>query len=218
MGDDEYENDANDPEEKKKDLGALEAAKMAIKFLDQVRRRAYPLLRRRRRRQAAVDVLEWPRRAGARYPRRTQLPGVGARRQRCSHACASRQLACDGPAADARRCGCCFLSGAQAIAKMRKRRKDTGDQIDFDNKEIAYIDSEIAWLGEKKGRIAEKQKERQEERDKIAVEVDNCVLGFQTMIGNARNLNRTGAKGAKQIMAGRHVPKGLPHISNRDNV
>ena len=101
---------------------------------------------------------------------------------------------------------------------MRKRRNDTGAQIDFDNKEIAYIDSEIAWLREKKGRIASKQKERQEQRDKIAIEVENCVEGFQTMIGNARNLNRTGAKGAKQIMAGRHVPKGLPHISNRDNV
>lgn len=37
MGDDEYENDGFDSQEAKKDLGALEAAKMAIKFLDQVR-------------------------------------------------------------------------------------------------------------------------------------------------------------------------------------
>ena len=37
VGDDEYENDHIDKEEQKKDLGALEAAKMAIKFLDQVR-------------------------------------------------------------------------------------------------------------------------------------------------------------------------------------
>jgi hypothetical protein len=35
VGDDEYEGQI-DAEEKKKDLGALEAAKMAIKFLDQV--------------------------------------------------------------------------------------------------------------------------------------------------------------------------------------
>ena len=101
---------------------------------------------------------------------------------------------------------------------MRKRRRDTGLQIEFDQKEISYIDSEIAWLNEKKGRIAKAQQERQEARDKIAVEVEHCVAGFQTMIGNARNLNRTGGKGAMQIMAGRHVPKGLPHISNRENV
>ena len=62
------------------------------------------------------------------------------------------------------------------------------------------------------------RRERQAARDKIAAEVANCEAGFQTMIGNARNLNRTGAKGAKTIMAGRHVPKGLPHISNRENV
>lgn len=106
----------------------------------------------------------------------------------------------------------------QAIAKMRKRRKDTGLQIQHDTDEIAYIDKEIAWLREKQGRIARAQAERQAARDKIAAEVDNCVAGFQTMITNARNLNRTGAKGAKQVMAGRHVPKGLPHISNRENV
>ena len=106
----------------------------------------------------------------------------------------------------------------QAIAKMRKRRKDTGDQIQFDNDEIVHIDQEIGWLREKQGRIEKAQRERQAARDKIAAEVANCEAGFQTMIGNARNLNRTGAKGAKTIMAGRHVPKGLPHISNRENV
>ena len=37
VGDDEYQNDQLDESEKQKDLGALEAAKMAIKFLDQVR-------------------------------------------------------------------------------------------------------------------------------------------------------------------------------------
>ena len=43
VGDDEYE-DKIDKDEAKKDLGALEAAKMAIKFLDQVRgRSAAPL-------------------------------------------------------------------------------------------------------------------------------------------------------------------------------
>lgn len=101
---------------------------------------------------------------------------------------------------------------------MRKRRKDTGLQIEYDTQEIAYIDKEIAWLREKQGRIARAQAERQEARDKIAIEVEHCVEGFQTMIGNARNLGRTGGKGAKQIMARRHVPKGLPHISNRENV
>lgn len=109
-------------------------------------------------------------------------------------------------------------TGAQAIAKMRKRRRDAGLQIQHDMDEIAYIDKEIAWLREKQARIARAQAERQAARDKIAAEVDNCVAGFQTMITNARNLNRTGAKGAKQVMAGRHVPKGLPHISNRENV
>ena len=101
---------------------------------------------------------------------------------------------------------------------MRKRRRDTGLQIEHDTNEIEYIDKEIAWLREKQGRIARAQAERQEARDKIALEVEHCGAGFQTMITNARNLNRTGGKGAKQIMAGRHVPKGLPHISNRENV
>ena len=62
VGDDEYAPDpehAVNAEEKKKDLGALEAAKMAIKFLDQVcthpssakppKRAMQPRARRRRR-------------------------------------------------------------------------------------------------------------------------------------------------------------------------
>ena len=59
VGDDEYAPDpehAVNAEEKKKDLGALEAAKMAIKFLDQVctssakppKRAMQPRARRRR--------------------------------------------------------------------------------------------------------------------------------------------------------------------------
>ncbi len=171
MGDDEYQNDQIDESEKKKDLGALEAAKMAIKFLDQVP---------------------------------TKSPHLRA---------ATRNYATLLAAAERWR-----STGAQAIAKMRKRRRDTGLQIEHDMNEIAYIDKEIAWLREKQGRIARAQAERQQARDKIALEVEHCVAGFQTMITNARNLNRIGGKGAKQIMAGRHVPKGLPHISNRENV
>ena len=40
VGDDEYGGEVIDKDEAKKDLGALEAAKMAIKFLDQVRCRS----------------------------------------------------------------------------------------------------------------------------------------------------------------------------------
>eukprot|EP01043_Picozoa_sp_COSAG02_P027901 COSAG02_NODE_1666_length_11424_cov_5.733245_8_plen_174_part_00 len=171
VGDDEYQNDQLDESEKKKDLGALEAAKMAIKFLDQV-------------------------------PKSSHLRALPQTVHATLLAAAERW----------------HSTGAQAIAKMRKRRRDTGLQIEYDTNEIAYIDKEIAWLREKQGRIARAQAERQQARDKIALEVEHCVAGFQTMITNARNLNRTGGKGAKQIMAGRHVPKGLPHISNRENV
>ena len=76
VGDDEYE-DKIDKDEAKKDLGALEAAKMAIKFLDQVRcRSAAPLqLQLRLRLRSAAPA---PRLRSAAPTPRLRLRGSGA--------------------------------------------------------------------------------------------------------------------------------------------
>ena len=69
----------------------------------------------------------------------------------------------------------------QAIQKLRQRRKQTGIQIEEDEKEIACIDSEIAILSGKQGVITAAQTERKIARDRISEEVVRCTEGFQTV-------------------------------------
>ena len=105
----------------------------------------------------------------------------------------------------------------QAIFTWRKRRKASGDRIQSSKDEIAYIDREIAFLGGKRDNVSQVQAERRAAHKKISEEVRVCEEGLQQMIDNAKNLDRIAAKGAKGIMARRHVSAGNLSISNRES-